>query len=185
MKSLVTALATLIFTIAAHAQLSQIGAITAGGSGCVNSNIRVSVGTAAINVAYPEFNVQPDDKSALARVTCSLAIPVSVPEGFQLVASAASSGLSRLQGADRANLSQELFLAGSRGVPQAANLTSSNRLFTLGKLNAAATLVKSACGHDAILRLNVSATVRKTAVTSQSKLAINKSTVAFKLVPCK
>ena len=185
MKTLITALATLICAIGAQAQLSQIGAISSGGSGCVNSNIHVSVGSSGVNIGYPEFNIQPDSNHRLIRTNCSLAIPVSVPAGFQLVASAASSGLSRLQGSNRVTVSQELFLAGGRGVPQEAKLSASNKLFTLGKLNAAATLAKSACGQNAILRLNVSATLLKAAVPSPSKFAVNKSQITFKLVPCK
>lgn len=184
MKNIILAFATLVLTMAAQAQLSQIGAVTSGGSGCLNSNIRVSVTSGAINIIYPELQIQADGSRTLIRSTCAVSIPVNVPVGFQLVSSAASSGLARLQASDRVTLSQELFLAGSRGVPQSANLTSVNKLFTLGKLGAVSTLVKSGCGQDTILRLNLSATAQLVSAVSQSKLAINKSQITLRLVPC-
>ncbi|MBC7465608.1 MAG: DUF4360 domain-containing protein [Bdellovibrio sp.] len=184
MKNLITALATLVLTMAAQAQLSQIGAVTSGGSGCLNSNIKVSVNSGGVTIVYPQFQLQADGSRTLVRSTCAVAVPVNVPDGFQLLASAVSSGLSRLQVKDRVALSQELFLAGLRGVPQAAILTETNRLFTLGKLNSANTLVKSACGQDTILRLNLSATAQLAAPATSSKLAINKSQITLRLVPC-
>lgn len=184
MKSLITVLTMLVLSTVAQAQTSQIGAITAGGSGCVGSNIKTSFSQGALTIAYPQFQIQPTGR-IIDRVNCSLAIPVAVPAGFQLVASAASSGLARLQGKDSVKVTQELFTAGTVGKQQILALTSASKLFTVGKLGAADALAKSACGQQTILRLNLNALIRKTSDASPSSLGVSKSQITFRLVPCK
>jgi len=184
MKNLIIALSLVIGSLTVEAQISQVGAVVAGGSGCVGGNVKTSVTSTNIYVAYPAFQFVPDSRSILARANCSLAIPVSVPQGYRWVASAVTTGLARLQGNDRVKASQEIFTAGSVDTPQVATLTSANKLFSIGRLNSAASSVQTACGQDAILRLNVSAVLQKTAATSLSRLTLTKSVLNYQLVPC-
>ncbi|MFZ3230907.1 MAG: DUF4360 domain-containing protein [Pseudobdellovibrio sp.] len=185
MKNILVILSSLAVSIFANAQVAQVGAITAGGSGCVGSNIRVSANTSGqVTIAYPQMQIQPDNKTRVVRTTCAVAVPVSIPAGFQLIASVRTTGLARLQKNDKVTVSQELFTAGTVGKKQTVDLTPANTLFSIGKLSATDALAKSECGKDAILRLNVSATAIKATELSQSKLAVNKSQIQLKLVSC-
>lgn len=186
MKTVLVSLFISALSVMAQAQTSQIGAIVAAGSGCQGGNIKTSVRAGTISVAYPDFEIQYATGSAIQRQTCSLAIPVSVPQGFQLVAVAASSGLARLEKNDSALISHELFTAGARGVNQQLTAKSSSKLYTIGKISSSSEgVVKSACGQSTNLRLNISIVSRKTDEASQSKISLSKSQIALKLVRCK
>ncbi len=165
----------------AQAQSFQVGQINAAGNGCVSGNISLSVNQKGLVVSYPEMKIRPDILKRIDRISCNLAIPMSLPPGYRIVASAISNGVSSVVKGDRAEVNQEIFTAGSRGAVKKAALTSATRVFVL-KSGAAA--VKTACGQQVILRTNLSATLIKADSASQSAIDVRSTQLSIQVVPC-
>lgn len=182
MKALLTLVIGVIsLSGAVQAQSFQVGQIVAAGNGCVSGNIILSVNQKGLVVSYPEMKIRPDILKRIDRVSCNLAMPISLPPGYRIVASAISNGVSSVVKGDRAEVNQEIFIAGSRGAVKKAALTSATRVFVL-KSGAAA--VKTACGQQVILRTNLNAALMKADPASQSEIDVRSTQLSIQVVPC-
>ena len=181
MKSLLSLIFVVICGGSIHAQMFQVGQITAAGAGCVGGNIDLSVDDNGLVLSYPQMKISPNSQKTIDRVSCNIAIPFSLPPGFQLVATAVTNGAAALEKSDRGNVSQELFFAGSTSVVKKAVLKAGSRSFQLASGLAP---FRSACGQSLILRNNLNATLIKANSASRAVVSVATTKLAIQVVPC-
>lgn len=181
MKSLLSLIFVVICGGSVHAQMFQVGQMAAAGSGCVGGNIDLSVNDNGLVLSYPQMKILPNALKTIDRVSCNISIPLSLPPGYQLVATAVTNGAAVLEKSDRGSVSQELFFAGSTSVVKKATLKTGSRSFQLASGLAP---FRSACGQSLILRNNLNATLIKANSASQAAVNVATTKLSIQVVPC-
>lgn len=136
-----------------------IGEVTYGGSGCPAGAVQIDLGEGVQNnqvgFIFDKYSINNDGKS-VARASCSITIPIQVPEGYALVMpNLIIEGFAKLQSNDIGKLSSEVFIAGSQGNIQTYILNSN----TEGEFyyeSRSSYLEKTPCGASFNLRANTS-----------------------------
>jgi hypothetical protein len=158
MKNLVLAAFVLVAASAAHAQ--TFGEPTLGGTACRGGTTATVTGSALAPVVVIDgFGAETTPPDALmARATCTIAVPVDVPDGRSIAVVGAGYRLdASIATGTTATLSVEGFLAGQQEPPLTRVLTGPfNGRFVGASVVSGADRQWSACGADVIVRMNAS-----------------------------
>ncbi|MGV6808889.1 MAG: DUF4360 domain-containing protein [bacterium] len=155
--------------------------INFAGTGCPAGSIAVTgENTDTLSILFDKFDAGKESASGKRRAACSFAVPVHVPQGYQVsVLTADWQGYAE----GKAELKRKYFFAGEPNVPTQINRINSpagdDFLFQDGRIHESLSI--SACGEDKVLRINSSIIAKG----SQSYAAIDtadlKNTVQFQL----
>jgi hypothetical protein len=156
-------IATLWCAAQANAQSGlRLGYPTANGTGCPTPDSVAAVlspGEDAVSVLFSQFQVEAGrqiGRPQLDRKACSLAIPVQVPQGYQIsIIKTDYRGFNLVPSGGRNTINTEYFWAGIRGPrfsktflgPSTDGFTTSNSVLVSSQ-------VWSACGASVVLRVN-------------------------------
>ena len=132
------------------------------GTGCTANSVSavLSPDATQLSVLFDSFNLEAGGTSGktIDRKNCSVAIPVNVPQGYQVsLVSIDYRGFNALPGGATSRFSSEYFFAGSRG-PTFQRIFNGpmNQDYTLNNSLIVSSLVWSSCGAQTILRSNIS-----------------------------
>ncbi|MGV8840346.1 MAG: DUF4360 domain-containing protein [Bauldia sp.] len=160
MKHLALAAFALAAATATSAHAQTFGEPTLGGTACRSgTTATISGGPLAPVVVIDGFVAETNPPAGLmARATCTLAIPVDVPEGRSIAVVGAGYRLdASIAAGTRAAVSVEAFLAGQQSPPLTRTMTGPvGGTFVGASVIGAADRQWSACGADGIVRLNAS-----------------------------
>lgn len=128
------------------------------GSGCPagSEQLELRPQSASFKLSLAEW-VIGTGQDQNGNITCNIAIPVTVPNGYQVsliplhfTGSLSGNGLS-------IELRREYFFAGSTGTPQVSHLTlpTDSQFVISDSVNPQDTLQWSACGQDTNIRVNM------------------------------
>lgn len=155
--------------------------INFAGTGCPAGSIAVTgENTDTLSILFDKYDAGKESASGKRRSACSFAVPVHVPQGYQVsVLTADWQGYAE----GKAELKRKYFFAGEPNVPTQVNRINSpageDFLFQDGRIHES--LSVSACGEDKVLRINSSIIAKG----SQSYAAVDtadlKNTVQFQV----
>lgn len=172
MKSALLVLTQIFFISVAWAESFglKFGEPSYGGTGCVAGSANVSINGSEISeVQFEQFSLTAK-KGATVRKTCQLAIPVEIPQGYQVAFGPISDIKGfRILSSNKASLrlNQEIFLSGIRSIVKPAILKGpANDHFVISNELILKDLRWSECGGSTIFRVNLTAIL-----TNQSKKA--------------
>ena len=185
--------------------LISFGEINYGGTGCpagslaINfdaeskalklgfENFSVSVGQSKKELAESEEEEEEEEKiRSIDRKSCGLAIPVSVPEGFQVSLLATEyQGNTQVEGGE-IKFSANHFFAGQKGPKISVEFPAgSNGQFKAPFEPAQNELSVSACGQDVIVRANTSLLAKADEEKNHASASLNKAlSFKFDIKPC-
>lgn len=159
MKRLLLVLLASLAVAPASAQPNlAFGEATFGGTACQGSGSVVLAGR-VVTIEFEDYRAEAGtDGNASTRVTCNVAIPVSVPAGTSIVVSSHDYRLSaKVNPGATVEVSIEAFFAGGRGTTLARTLTGPiSGAFIATNSIRPDDLLWSPCGQDVILRANSS-----------------------------
>ncbi len=177
-------LAALFFSTTSYGNGLEFGTPVLGGTGCPEgSAIAVLSGNNEIVINFDHMIAEAGVNKPMDRKTCSIAIPVHIPQGLMI----AFEGI-KLQGSaflpkkSNAIVKAELFFAGSRSAIISKTISGkkdTNIEFDSGI--SAKELAWSACGSETIIRLNISALVSTNKRKDMAIVALDNA-VASRLV---
>lgn len=160
--------------------------IAFGGNGCSQASVRItSINDKAAILSHGNLSGSLEG-SNLVRKNCTVRIPISVQEGYQVALQAASSGKVELGDNDTLTTNRELFVASSTGKVQ-------TRVYE-GELNQRLQLLEQPesklsftnCGEDSILAMNLSALLRGNGrALKDSSFSLNKTVFRLIVRKCK
>jgi hypothetical protein len=160
-----------------------LGEAALNGAGCAQGlgvTTRIDSRRGLIDLSFNSLYVDSFEKK-LARTNCSLALPISIPEGQMLVIESldTSAIIDNPKGA-KVTTNFEAFFAGSTGKRITRQFTKamSKRDVVRTKLNTAAK-----CGQDVNLRLNISALLQSP-TGAIGMVAIDRAILKVSLKPC-
>ena len=134
----------------------SVGQAAFGGSGCPQGSASAQVihrRTGIYEVQFDDYKAVNGQPGAYSRVSCSIAIPVNTPAGFQVALTDASiEGQTSGSHPSRIEFDAESFLAGSSGPRARVDLSNSDGEFDQ-ELDFG-TDSWSGCGQGVILRMN-------------------------------
>lgn len=165
MKHLVLAAFVLVAASAA-ANAQTFGEPTLGGTACRGGTTATVTGSPLAPVVVIDGFVAettPPD-GLMARATCTIAVPVDVPDGRSIAVVGAGYRLdASIATGTTATLSVEGFLAGQQEPPLTRTLTGPfNGPFVGASVISGADRQWSACGADVIVRMNASVLLQAT-----------------------
>ena len=159
-------LSTVLTTNAKDMNDIQLGIPGYGGNGCPQSSASVTLSPdkKSLSIIFDEFFAEAGEMAGkrMDRKSCSIAIPVHVPQGFSVsLVDVDYRGYVSVPRGGQARFSSEYFFAGSRGPRFSKTFRGeydndylfSNNLVLTG-------LVWSKCGADVNLRVNASMLAR-------------------------
>lgn len=142
----------------AHAQ--TFGEPTLGGTACrAGTTATITGGVLNPTVVIDGFVAETTPPASLmARATCTIAVPVDVPDGRSIAVVGAGYRLdASIASGTTAALSLEAFLAGQQAPPLTRSITGPRGgTFVGASVVAAGDRQWSACGADVIVRMNAS-----------------------------
>jgi hypothetical protein len=136
-----------------------IGDIGYGGSGCPVGTARLEIGHGMqrdiLSFIFDNYSVATEGRT-MARASCSLTIPIQVPEGYALVLPQISlDGFAKMQVDEEGKLNAEVFWAGAQGDLQ-THLLNGNNDGDFSFVVANPSLEQTPCGASVNLRVNTS-----------------------------
>lgn len=155
--------------------------INFAGTGCPAGSIAVTgENTDTLSILFDKYDAGKDSESGKRRAACSFAVPVHVPQGYQVsVLTADWQGYAE----GKAELRRKYFFAGEPNVPTQVNRINSpsgdDFLFQDGRIHES--LSVSACGEDKVLRINSSIKAQGNQSYAAIDTADLKNTVQFQL----
>ena len=165
MKTVIMLLTML--SVAAQADTISLGSPVYGGTGCPQGSATTFLtdDSSAIGVAFDSYNVEAGRRRSLARKSCSLAIPVHVPQGLSIALIHSEYLLyNSLPLGATSVFDTEFFFAGATGVKTSSPFEGALDDYTLDTSDVLlSSAVWSECGKDTILRLNTSMKVKTNA----------------------
>ena len=174
----------MVSTGAAASGQIRFGVPSYGGTGCPagSASVTLSPDGAHLSLGLDEFSLEAGKLSGktLDRKSCNLAIPVSVPSGYQVAMGEVSiTGSNILPRGARSQINLETFFAGSRGPLVQRNFTGPIvGEFRTGSSVEAEPLQWSACGAHVILRINLNAMVMTNRRRQKAVMTVNPSELA-------
>lgn len=134
--------------------------IVTGGSGCSSGSVDIRFDEELESLVLRPTNMKFDNfggTSRVARLTCSIAIPVSVPRGYRIGFIGTSTHQLVAGSGGIAEVSEEYFIPGVRGTPVKVRVQGPARRFVdtrtvVGDKN----IIWTGCGESANLRANLS-----------------------------
>lgn len=182
-----TALSLVLAVTAQAADTVRLGDVNYAGSGCSGTSAGVrthfNARTGRLQIFMPDMQVDTLDRT-LDRRSCNIAIPVELPPGKTLVLSQHSIfGEVDLPGTVRLRINSEMFFTGGRGptieIDRVGDTVGSENFYVRG-----AETVTSACGPDAILRVNTGLTLNKTQTRDAGSAVIDGIALTLKVQDC-
>jgi hypothetical protein len=170
-------------------EASDVGAITLGGNGCSNADLRApySAATGLVSLRFQDYSPEAAAGTSrrLARKTCQIAIPLRVSEGERIVVRDLSlRGQADLQPETNATVSLEAFIAGETGERLENTITTKSaparRYIGLRERDV---IFAGTCGQSGTLRFNTSAMIANT--ESEKTSYVRVGTLRFKLMVAK
>jgi hypothetical protein len=153
------------FLAASIVSAQSIGRLSYGGNGCPAGSITYSYAPSSHELVlnYNKFSTRSGGatRKSLDRKTCSLAIPVRVPAGYQMALVTESEGRAIVRQNGRATLNMETFYAGSTGIKKTKTYTAGQHYVSIG--DSANRMAWSPCGQSTNLRMNLSAVTQRDA----------------------
>lgn len=165
---------TLLFvTVASKAQNFGVGEIVANGSGCPNASISWGMDDDGLFVRTDQFVAEVVRGGASVDLkSCTLAIPLQIPEGVQLVLPRAELEVhTKLSRKAQALVKTEVFVAGASG--RVVNKKLKGPIHANLTVETPTAQLVSACGKDLILRANISALVEAKSKSASGVVAIS------------
>jgi hypothetical protein len=170
--SIFMGLTLMVMLMANHANAGleevRLGEAALAGTGCRGGvgKVVVNAETDTIELTYEDFsaNLERGDGKSLARVGCTLAMPVSLPEGKALIIKGVSiKGKAALERGISSTLKSESFFAGGKG-NVLTRVTTGPKIGTIAAAitNKAKKAPRTECGGEAILRNNTSIVLNRT-----------------------
>ncbi|MFZ4714796.1 MAG: DUF4360 domain-containing protein [Bacteriovoracaceae bacterium] len=174
----------------ANASELQIGKIGYAGLGCPQGSLEVeNLEGVALGFKLESYKTEVLKKS-LGRVNCSIAIPVSVPEGLKLVISSLEiKGKIALQTKKASvRIHSDVFLMGQSGLSKDEVMKGPliTNIYLKEDLSGKNALV-SDCGAKTTLRLNTSAIIKNSDKSSPASIDLTKGSgleLKYALLPC-
>lgn len=158
MKHLVLA-AIALGALSGAASAQTFGEPTLGGTAC-RSGTSASITGGVLNptIVIDGFVAGTTPESAMARATCTIAVPVDVPDGRSIAVVGAGYRLdASVTRGTTATVSLEAFLAGQQAPPLTTIIAGPRGgVFVGASVVPVADRQWSACGGDAIVRMNAS-----------------------------
>ncbi|OFZ51344.1 MAG: hypothetical protein A2381_06255 [Bdellovibrionales bacterium RIFOXYB1_FULL_37_110] len=172
-------LAIVLFTSAAYADEIYLGQPGYGGNGCPQgtASATVSPDQKSLSIIFDQFVAEAGGMTgkSMDRKTCSIAVPVHVPQGYSISIIAVDyRGFNSLPTGAYSRFTSEYFFAGQRGPMFSRDFygqLENEYLFknTLGVVG----MVWSACGADVNLRVNTSMMVRTNRMRAQAMATVD------------
>ncbi len=164
-KKVLMGLSLCLLSLTALADDISLGIPGYGGNGCPANSASVTLSTDAksLSIIFDQFIVEAGGMNkTLERKSCSIAIPVHVPQGFSVsVVSVDYRGYVSLPSQASARLTAEYFLAGSLGPKfDRVYLGKTDTDYTFKNDIGISAQVWSPCGADTILRANAAMLVK-------------------------
>ena len=156
----------------------QLGMPAYGGNGCPagTASATLSPDNTALSLIFDQFIVEAGGANrTLERKSCSVAIPVHIPQGFSVsVVGVDYRGYVSLPSAASARMTAEYFLAGSQG-PRFDKmfLGKTDTDYTFHNDIGVQAIVWSACGADTILRVNAAMLVKTNRLNDQATATVD------------
>ena len=162
----------------AHADSISLGIPAYGGSGCPSgtASVTLSPDAKALSLIFDQFVVEAGGANRrLERKSCSVAIPVHVPQGFSVsVVNVDYRGYVSLPSQASARMTAEYFLAGSTGPKfDKMFLGKTDTDYTFSNTLDINAVVWSACGADTILRVNAAMLVQTNRLNDQATATVD------------
>jgi hypothetical protein len=160
----------------------QVGELAYGGTGCPEGSIVFSGDPEnnTLNLLFDKYTaVAGAGEGRLARRSCNLIIPVSVPAGFQIgIVSAAYKGYVSLPRGAEAKLKTEYFIAGSEGALSEDFFSGdiSEELNVLHESPEGA-IIYSQCGGESHIRINTSILVETNQAQQEAILTLDQASL--------
>lgn len=124
------------------------------GTGCPAGSVSVNgANSDTMSILFDQYDAGSDSESGRKRASCSFAVPVHVPQGFQVSTMTADwEGFAE----GRTQLQRKYFFAGQPNVPWLTNNFNSPHGDTFRKRDnlVHSTMTWSECGRDVNLRIN-------------------------------
>jgi hypothetical protein len=159
----IVAVAFLFLSLPAFGQSGlSIGRLGYGGTGCPDGTAQaILTSSGKIRLLFTSFQARASGGNSFDRVSCDIAIPVSVPAGRSIsLLSVGYYGYNRLPAGADSRLNVETFFAGGTGPTFERNFDGPlSRAFSLSETYVA---TWSACGEDVNLRAHASLLVNTT-----------------------
>ncbi len=175
--------------------LIDLNTLAANGSGCpLNSGSVESAfdpNTGVLHIGLNQHQAKLVQGSQIELSTCSIALPVHLPNGKNLVITQAELGGSvDLYSNQNAQFSLDAFFASKKGVQVQKTLASAEGEELHSKiLTTTPKATASDCGRDGIIRANTSVVIRQLATTAQSETtavaSANVLTLSLRLAKCR
>lgn len=184
MKKLIALLSLALSSQAFAVDNVRLGVPSYGGTGCPagSASATLAPDASSLSLLFDSYILEAggSTRKTLDRKSCNVAIPVIVPQGYQVsVFSVDYRGFNALPAGARSQFNVEYFFAGSRGPTVQRNFmgpVADN--FLIRNTLVAETLVWSACGAQVILRANTNMMVmtnsrREQALSTLDSIDIN------------
>ncbi len=192
MWKLISVVALMWCSVQANAQIGlQLGHPTALGTGCPTPDSVAAIlspDNASLSVLFSAFQVDAgytqNGFKQVDRKACSLAVPVLVPEGYQVsIIRTDYRGFNLVPAGGRNRINTEYFWAGIRGPrftrdfmgPQNADFTTSNGVMV-------SSLVWSQCGADITLRVNTDIMTMTNRNGDQAMMTVDSADISSALI---
>ncbi len=148
------------FGVSAHAQVfPQIGQPAYGGSGCPAGSAAVMLspdGNEHVILLDKYSTETGTNGKKIDRKSCSIAIPIQVPAGYQLAVQPALSAFVEARQQGNVTVQIETFLAGTKSLSIKRQFKNTSSQYNLGNEFILGKAVWSACGQSTNLRINTS-----------------------------
>ncbi len=160
----------------------QVGEIAYGGNGCPEGSIVVA-GDAEKNALVLQFDqytaAAGRGEGRIGRKSCNVAIPVTVPAGFQVgIVAADYRGYVSLSEGAQAQLLSEYFIAGSEGaLYKESYLGEISEEVNIHHESPDGAILWSPCGTDANLRINTSLLVQANQLDEEAVVSLDQASL--------
>ena len=156
----------------------QLGTPGYGGNGCPagTASVTLSPDYKSLSLIFDQFIVEAGGANrSLERKSCSVAIPVHIPQGFSVsVINADYRGYVSLPFQASARMTAEYFLAGSVGPRfDKVFMGKTDTDYQFSNQIGVQAVVWSACGADTILRVNAAMLVRTNRQNDQATATVD------------
>lgn len=143
----------------------SVGIISYGGTGCPDGSVVIEGDTEknTLNLQFDQYTaVAGGGEGRIARKSCSIAIPVAVPQGYQVgILAADYQGYVSLGAGAQAQLNTEYFFAGGEGVLSTESyLGEVSEEINIHHESPDGGIVWTPCGTDTNIRVNTNVLVR-------------------------
>lgn len=154
-----------------------LGEPTLAGAACEDSRAILSADGKEIILDLIEIKLQAGGPyRSLQRSSCTLAVPLTVPEDFQVaVVPAKLKGTAELKDSSELTVSLHTFLAGEKGVKAEQRIEKLGESeFEIGGFRDLDNIEFSKCGAEVVVRVNFSAFLKSKNIEAESLSSIQK-----------